>query len=104
MQVVACALHTYALHFWHVMLVFTSLGAHRLHLFLLSPLSLAAGDLASPPCISLTNPASKTCLHIQIHRTDSVLFINLMCTPPKPSLTFIVQFKQSDDREEVHEK
>ncbi len=30
--------------------------------------------------------------------TNSVLFMNVMCTPPKPSLTFIVQFKQSDDR------
>lgn len=57
MQVVACALQIQALHLWHVMLVFIYLCAHRLHLFLLSPLSLAVSDLAYRPQISLTNPA-----------------------------------------------
>lgn len=56
-QVVACALQIYAMHLWHAILVLTSLGAHRLHLFLLSPLSLAASDLPPQPCISLTGPA-----------------------------------------------
>lgn len=42
---------------WHVMLVFTSLGAHSLHFFLLSPLFLAASDSASLPCISVSNAA-----------------------------------------------